>query len=62
MRDPFVGLWKLNAVTSQFDPNHRPAEASMLWELDAEGAYLMKAGGSDRRGQAGGRATTALYS
>ncbi len=37
MHDPFIGTWKLNPGKSQFDPNHRPSEATMRWELDADG-------------------------
>ena len=45
MPDPFIGTWTLNPSKSTFDPNHRPAAATMRWESDAEGGYLMTAEG-----------------
>jgi hypothetical protein len=36
-QDPFVGHWKLNVQRSQFDPNHRPSNGTMHWELASEG-------------------------
>ena len=51
MNDPFVGTWKLNAGNSQFDPNHRPSGGTMVFELDAQGRYLMKAEGTDAQGR-----------
>jgi hypothetical protein len=50
MHDPFIGTWKLNPGRSQFDPNHRPSEATMRWELDTDGAYLMNAEGTNEKG------------
>ena len=50
MHDPFIGTWKLNPGRSQFDPNHRPGEATMRWELDTDGAYLMNAEGTNEKG------------
>ena len=32
---PFVGTWKLNPDRSEFDPNHRPSQATMTLELEA---------------------------
>jgi len=49
--DPFVGTWKLNPAKSSFDPNHRPASATMHWERDSQG-YLMTAEGINNNGQA----------
>jgi hypothetical protein len=51
MHDPFIGTWTLNPGQSQFDPNHRPGEATMRWELEADGGYLMLAEGIDAKGQ-----------
>ena len=51
MPDPFVGTWTLNAAKSEFDPNHRPTEATMVFELDPQGHYLMKAEGTDAKGE-----------
>jgi hypothetical protein len=45
MTDPFIGTWTLNPAKSTFDPNHRPAAATMRWDLEADGAYLMTAEG-----------------
>lgn len=49
--DPFVGTWTLNPEKSQFDPNHRPTQGTMVFELDAEGVYLMKAEGLTAKGE-----------
>ena len=51
MTDLFVGTWELNPGKSEFDPNHRPAAATLIFELDAEGRYLMKAQGRKENGQ-----------
>jgi hypothetical protein len=51
MHDPFTGTWKLNPGQSRFDPNHRPAEATMRWKLEPDGGYLMEAEGVDEKGQ-----------
>lgn len=51
MTDPFIGTWKLDPGGSRFDPNHQPAEATMRFELDAEGAYVMTADGRNERGE-----------
>jgi len=48
--DPFVGTWKLNPAKSQFDPNHRPLEATMTFELEPDGSYLMQAEGTKEGG------------
>ena len=53
MKDPFIGSWKLNPGRSQFDANHRPTEATMRWQLEGDGVYLMEAEGVDARGQRG---------
>lgn len=50
MTDPFVGTWTLNTTRSEFDANHKPAEGTMTWELDADGAYLLLAEGVDAKG------------
>jgi len=41
---PFDGTWKLNPEKSQFDPNHRPQNATMRWERTSDG-YAMTAEG-----------------
>lgn len=46
-----VGTWKLNAEQSEFDPNHRPAAAIIVFELDSGGYYVMKASGIDQNGK-----------
>ena len=51
MQDPFVGTWKLNLDKSDFDANHRPATGTMVFELDAQGHYLMKAEGRSANGE-----------
>src|SRR5688500_8783248 len=51
MHDPFIATWKLNPDRSQFDANHRPAEAAMRWRLEADGAYLMEAEGLNEKGE-----------
>jgi len=51
MQDPFVGTWKLNTAQSQFDANHHPSAGTMVFELDAEGHYLMKAEGAKANGE-----------
>jgi hypothetical protein len=51
MHDPFVGTWKLDASRSEFDPNHRPAEATMRWQLEDGNAYLMLAEGVNQKGE-----------
>ena len=51
MSDPFVGTWTLNPTRSAFDVNHKPSEATMTWELDADGAYLLLAEGVDAKGE-----------
>ena len=51
MDDPFIGTWKLNPGSSQFDANHRPTEAVMHWRLAADGGYLMEAAGLNAKGE-----------
>ena len=48
--DPFSGNWRLNPEKSNFDPNHRPASATMSWERTPQG-YSMKAEGTTSDGQ-----------
>lgn len=43
-QDPFSGTWKMNPQKSNFDPNHRPSEATMRFERESEG-YFMRAEG-----------------
>jgi hypothetical protein len=49
MLDPFIGTWTLSPEKSTFDPNHRPAAATMRWESQPDGAYLMTAAGVNAR-------------
>jgi hypothetical protein len=49
--DPFVGTWTLNIAKSNFDPNHRPTAATMAFELNEEGHYLMRAEGLNAKGE-----------
>jgi hypothetical protein len=51
MNDPFPGTWKLNPVRSQFDPNHRPSEATMVFEVESDGTYILKAEGVNGKGE-----------
>jgi len=51
MNDPFVGTWTLNPTQSAFDANHKPATATMTWELDTDGTYLLLAEGVDAKGE-----------
>jgi len=51
MQDPFVGTWKLNPEKSEFDPNHRPTSGTMAFEVDEQGHYLMKAEGTNAKGE-----------
>jgi hypothetical protein len=50
MNDPFVGTWTLNPTRSVFDANHKPARATMRWEVDDEGTYALFAAGVDAKG------------
>jgi hypothetical protein len=50
MSDPFVGTWTLNPIRSAFDPNHKPSEATMTWELEADGTYVLLSEGVDEKG------------
>jgi hypothetical protein len=50
MSDQFEGTWTLNPMRSAFDANHKPAQATMRWELDAEGTYVLFAAGFDAKG------------
>lgn len=51
MHDPLIGTWRLNPAGSQFDPNHRPREATMTIERNAEGHYVMLAEGTNEKGE-----------
>jgi hypothetical protein len=50
MNDPFVGTWTLNPARSAFDANHKPTGATMTWEREQDGSYLMLASGTDANG------------
>ena len=51
MQDPFVGRWTLSPANSQFDPNHKPRSATLVFELTADGHYLMTAEGVSEKGE-----------
>ena len=51
MDNVFSGSWTLVPAESLFDPNHRPAEATMRWEHHEEGFYLMTAEGVNAKGE-----------
>ncbi len=51
MHDPFLGPWTLNPARSELTPNHRPSEATMTWEVDGDGGYLLLAEGTNEKGQ-----------
>ena len=53
MNDPFTGTWTLNPRRSTFDANHQPSEATMTWEVQADGTYLLTAEGVDGKGNRG---------
>jgi len=44
MTDVFTGTWELNPQRSAFDANHRPRQATMVFEVDGS-AYVLKAQG-----------------
>jgi hypothetical protein len=50
MSHPLVGTWKLNPGKSEFDPNHRPLEGTMVLELTPEGHYSLAAEGVTEKG------------
>jgi hypothetical protein len=50
-QDAFVGVWKLRPEQSAFDANHRPSEATMVFELVTEGHYVMRAEGTNAAGE-----------
>jgi hypothetical protein len=51
MQDPLTGTWKLNPGRSEFDPNHRPSEGTMILELTPEGHYALTAEGVTENGE-----------
>jgi hypothetical protein len=51
MQDIFVGTWKLIPAKSEFDAHHRPSEATIVFELGAEGDYLLTAEGAKENGE-----------
>jgi hypothetical protein len=52
MQNPFEGSWRLNTEKSQFDANHRPSVGRMVFEVTAEGHYLLSAEGVNAKGEA----------
>lgn len=51
MQVTFVGTWKLNLEKSDLDPKHVPLGGTVVFELDSEGWYLMRAEGIDSAGK-----------
>jgi len=51
MQDPFVGTWKLNVEKSEFDANYSATAGTMMFELDAQGHYLLKVEGRNAKGE-----------
>ena len=51
MNDLLIGTWVLDPGTSNFDPNHRPSSATMIFERDADGSYRMTAEGVGQNGE-----------
>jgi hypothetical protein len=51
VQDRLIGTWKLNPDRSEFDPNHRPAEGTMVLELTPEGHYALTAEGVTEKGE-----------
>ena len=49
--DPIVGTWTLNPGKSEFDPNHRPTQATMEWGVEADGRYVLRAEGVNAKGE-----------
>ena len=41
----------MNKANSEFDANHRPADATITFEVDAEGNYVMRAEGTKENGE-----------
>jgi hypothetical protein len=50
LKDPFTGNWILNREKSNFDVNHAPRIATMVWERTTDG-YRMRAEGENEDGQ-----------
>jgi hypothetical protein len=51
MEHPLIGTWRLDPKRSQFDPNHRPSAGVMVWNLSADGHYVMTAEGTSAQGE-----------
>ena len=51
MQDSLAGTWHLNAEKSNFDANHRPRAATMIFEIGSEGDYLLTAEGVNEKGE-----------
>lgn len=51
MEDLLAGTWMLNSEKSEFGPNHRPQDGTMVFEIDTEGHYLMRAEGVNEKGE-----------
>jgi hypothetical protein len=50
MTDVFAGTWELNPQRSEFDPNHRPRQGTMVFETHGD-AYVVKAQGVSAKGE-----------
>ena len=44
--DPFIGTWRLDPQRSEFDPNHRPSDATMTFAQEPDGHYVLTAEGT----------------
>jgi hypothetical protein len=51
VQDTFVGTWKMNPARCEFDPNHKPTEATMTITAAADGSYELRAEGKNERGE-----------
>jgi hypothetical protein len=49
--DPFLGTWTLRPEKSTFDANHRPSQATMVFEIESDGHYVMRAEGVNGEGK-----------
>ena len=50
MTDVFTGTWELNPQRSEFDPNHQPRQATIVFAKDGD-AYLLTAQGLNAKGE-----------
>jgi hypothetical protein len=50
MDDRFAGTWTLDPSRSELDANHKPTAATMTWQAEPDGGYLLLAEGVDATG------------